>query len=477
MSDLLLELSENPQARNLIKALGLPLPLPEKLRRNPKPYEERPLEGERHAVAATPALADAIARTLARAGADAYVAGGDAKVLSAFTAQGEAWGRAVRPIAMDQVEEGVRFDGLVLDATGVADAAGLTAIYDFFHPRMKSIAKNARIVVLARPPEDTTDPAAAAVRAGIEGFTRSLAKEIGANGTTANTIFVAEGAEDRLPGVLRFFLSARSTYVTAQPIRVTSEVAGGEAPLVRSLENKVCLVTGAARGIGAQTAELLAGEGAHVVCLDRPDDDGPLSKVAKEIGGSTLLADITDPEAPARIAAALSERHGGVDVVVHNAGITRDKTLARMSADQWNLAVDVNLGAVIRITEALLAKKVLRDGGRIICLSSVSGIAGNRGQTNYSASKAGIVGYVHALAPKVAKRGITVNAIAPGFIETRMTEAMPVVIREAARRLSALGQGGQPEDVGQAITFLATPGAVGITGSVLRVCGGALVGA
>jgi 3-oxoacyl-[acyl-carrier protein] reductase len=148
-----------------------------------------------------------------------------------------------------------------------------------------------------------------------------------------------------------------------------------------------------------------------------------------------------------------------------------------MSPEQWSLAVEVNLGAVIRINDALLAKKVLRDGGRIVCLSSVSGIAGNRGQTNYSASKAGIVGYVDALAPKVAKRGITVNAIAPGFIETRLTEAMPVVIREAARRLSALGQGGQPTDVGQAITFLATPGAAGITGSVLRVCGGALVGA
>lgn len=477
MSDILLELSENPQARNLIKALGLPLPLPEKLRRTTAPYEERPLEGQRHAVAATPALAEVLARALARAGADTFVVGGNDQVVAAFKAQGEAWGRAVRPIALAEVEEGIRFDGLVLDATAVMDAAGLKALYDFFHPRMKSIAKNARVVVIARPPEETSDPAAAAARAGIEGFTRSLAKEIGASGTTANTIFVGEGAEDRLAPVLRFFLSARSTYVTAQPVRVTAEVAGGEAPLVRSLENKVCLVTGAARGIGAQTAELLAGEGAHVVCLDRPDDDAPLSKVAKDIGGSTLLADITDPDAPERIASVLAERHGGVDVVVHNAGITRDKTLARMSPEQWNLAVDVNLGAVIRITDALLSKKVLRDGGRIVCLSSVSGIAGNRGQTNYSASKAGIVGYVHALAPRLAKRGITVNAIAPGFIETRLTDAMPVVIREAARRLSALGQGGRPEDVGQAITFLATPGAVGVTGSVLRVCGGALVGA
>src|SRR5690606_34392436 len=111
-----------------------------------------------------------------------------------------------------------------------------------------------------------------AVRAGIEGFVRSVAKEIGANGTTANTVFVAEGAEERLGAVLRFFLSARSTYVTAQPVRVTNEVTGGEPPTTRVLDGKVCLVTGAARGIGAATAELLAGEGAHVIILDRPED-------------------------------------------------------------------------------------------------------------------------------------------------------------------------------------------------------------
>ena len=148
-----------------------------------------------------------------------------------------------------------------------------------------------------------------------------------------------------------------------------------------------------------------------------------------------------------------------------------------MKPQLWDMTVDVNLGAVVRITEKLVANGVMNEGGRIVCLSSVSGIAGNRGQTNYSASKAGIVGFVRSLAPQLASRGVTVNAIAPGFIETRLTSAMPIGIREGARRLSALGQGGQPEDVGQAITFLSTPGAVGITGSVLRVCGGALVGA
>jgi 3-oxoacyl-[acyl-carrier protein] reductase len=138
--------------------------------------------------------------------------------------------------------------------------------------------------------------------------------------------------------------------------------------------------------------------------------------------------------------------------------------------------VAVNLDAVIRTTRALLDRKLIEPGGRIVCLSSVAGIAGNLGQTNYAASKAGVIGFVEKLAPEVAARGITVNAIAPGFVETRLTQAVPVMIREAGRRLSALGQGGIPDDIGQAIVFLATPGASGVTGSVLRVCGGALIG-
>ena len=308
---------------------------------------------------------------------------------------------------------------------------------------------------------------------------RSLAKEIGRFGATANLVLVEPGAEARLAAVLRFVLSSRSAFVTAQPFVVTSRARGGAEPVfVRSLEKKTALVTGAARGIGNATARLLAQEGAHVLCLDRPADDAATSQLAREIGGTPLLVDMSAADAPARIVAAASAR-GGVDVVVHNAGITRDKTLARMSDSQWDQVLGVNLAAVIRTTEALTApeKGLLKDGGRIVCLSSIAGLAGNVGQTNYGASKAGIIGYVRALSEQLADRGITVNAIAPGFIETRLTAAIPFAIREAARRMSALAQGGQPEDVAQAIVFLATPGAQGITGRTLRVCGGSLVGA
>jgi 3-oxoacyl-[acyl-carrier protein] reductase len=197
--------------------------------------------------------------------------------------------------------------------------------------------------------------------------------------------------------------------------------------------------------------------------------------VARAIGGSVLLADVSDPETPAKIARELEQRFGGVDVVVHNAGITRDKTLAKMKPELWDQAIAVNLSSVARITYAL--RESLRDGGRVICLSSVAGLAGNLGQTNYAASKAGVAGLVRALAPEFASRGITVNAIAPGFIETRLTAAIPTMIREAGRRLSALGQGGLPRDIGDLVTFLASPGAQGLTGQVIRACGGALIGA
>jgi 3-oxoacyl-[acyl-carrier protein] reductase len=206
-------------------------------------------------------------------------------------------------------------------------------------------------------------------------------------------------------------------------------------------------------------------------------DDGPLSETARAIGGSALPLDVMAETTPARLVEALRQAHGGVDIVVHNAGVTRDKTLARMSEQQWDMVLGINLDAILRMNAALIDSGTLRDGGRIVSLASISGIAGNTGQTNYAASKAGVIGLTRALAKQTAGRGITVNAIAPGFIETRMTAAVPVMIREAGRRLSALSQGGLPEDVGRAIAFLSSPGSAGLTGNVLRVCGGALLGA
>ena len=196
-----------------------------------------------------------------------------------------------------------------------------------------------------------------------------------------------------------------------------------------------------------------------------------------ELGGSTLVLDITDDDAPNRIAGDLLEHHGGVDVVVHNAGVTRDKTLGRMSEDQWDRVIEINLTAQERINEALLAREAIRENGRIVSVSSMSGIAGNAGQTNYAASKAGVIGMVEAMASVVGKKCLTINAVAPGFIETQMTAAMPIATREAGRRMNSLAQGGLPVDVAETVAWYASPASGGVNGTVVRVCGQSLVGA
>ncbi|MGB1698390.1 MAG: 3-oxoacyl-ACP reductase [Nannocystaceae bacterium] len=477
MSDFLLELGQNNRARALIKGLGLPIPMPQDLARATDGFLPRPLEDHEIAVGhgdSSPHAA-VIAKTLAEAGAHVGVLH-DCPSREEFETHAEAWSRPLWELTLNP--EGPKLDSIVFDASGLTTTESLRALYDYFHPLMRRLKKCGRVVVLATAPGPKQDPLTRATQAALLGFTKSVAKEVGKKGSTANIIYVEENAGAHVEGPLRFLLSRRSVFVSGQPIVVRSPKSRKRPAFdwARPLEGKVALVTGAARGIGAATSSLLADAGATVVCLDRPADDGLLSKVARDVKGVPLPVDITTPQAPQTIADFLTENHEGLDIIVHNAGVTRDKTLARMKPEWWDQAVDINLGAVERITTKLL-EGTLRDNGRIVCLSSVAGIAGNLGQTNYAASKSGILGYVRGLAPEVAKRGITVNAIAPGFIETRLTAAIPVMIREAGRRLSNLGQGGQPRDVGDAITFLSTPAALGITGTTLRVCGGALIGA
>jgi 3-oxoacyl-[acyl-carrier protein] reductase len=328
--------------------------------------------------------------------------------------------------------------------------------------------------VLGTAPEDCANPREATAQRALEGFVRSVAKEFG-RGSTAQLVYVAPGAEDAIESTLRFLLSPKSAYVSGQVIHVGPAAVTTPASWVRPLEGKVALVTGAARGIGEAIAHVLARDGAHVICLDVPAAGEPLSAVANDVRGTALQLDLTADDAPQRLADHVKERHGRVDIVVHNAGITRDKTIARMSEDRWDSVLDINLSSQERVNEALA--DLLPAGGRIVAVSSVSGIAGNRGQTNYGTSKAGVIGLVRSNAPVLAASGVTVNAVAPGFIETRMTAAMPMMIREAGRRMNSMSQGGQPVDVAETIAWLASPGSAGVTGNVVRVCGQSLLGA
>lgn len=368
------------------------------------------------------------------------------------------------------------YAALVFDATGIADPAGLSGLYDFFHPYLRSLYPGGRVLVFGGPPADAGGVAAATAQRALAGFTRSLAKEL-RGGATAQLVEVAPGAEGNLESTLRFLLSARSAYVSGQVVRVRPAPVVVPADWDRPLADKVALVTGAAGGIGAATARVLARDGAHVVCLDLAAAGDALAGVANQVGGSALQLDLTAADAPQRLTAHLEGRFGRVDVVVHNAGITRDRTLARMDAAGWQAVLDLNLAAAGRVTEALLAADLIPDGGRLVGVSSVSGIAGTRGQTNYATAKAGMIGLVQALAAELGPRGITANAVAPGFIETRMTDRMPRVPREVARRMNSLAQAGQPVDVAETIGWLASPGSTGVTGEVVRVCGQSLIGA
>ncbi|WP_186776994.1 3-oxoacyl-ACP reductase [Streptomyces salinarius] len=361
---------------------------------------------------------------------------------------------------------------VVLDATGVRDVDALAEVHAALHPVVRSVAASGRVVVLGAP-LDAADHHQAAVQQALEGFTRSLGKEIG-RGRTVNLVRLTDAAPAE--STLRFLLSPASAYVSGQVIEVGTSGAGPEPDdWDLPLAGRTALVTGAARGIGAAVAETLAGQGAQVVVLDVPQAEDAARRAAERLGGTALALDITAADAGERIAAALP---GGLDVLIHNAGITRDRRLVNMPADRWSSVLDVNLASVLRTTDALLAAGAVNRGGRIVATASIAGLAGNAGQTNYGASKAGIVGLVRSLAPRaLAGHGVTVNAVAPGFIETRMTAAVPLFIREAGRRMNSLAQGGLPVDVAETTAWLAHPASGAVNGQVVRVCGQSLLGA
>jgi 3-oxoacyl-[acyl-carrier protein] reductase len=363
---------------------------------------------------------------------------------------------------------------LIFDATGIVDSGGLRQLYDFFHPHTRALYPSGRVVVIGTRPEDCISAKEAAAQRALRGFVRSAGKELG-RGSTANLVYATPDAE--LESTLRFLLSAKSAYVSGQVINVGPASNPAAVNWDRPLTDMVALVTGAARGIGAAIAATLARDGAHVVCLDLPSSAEPLVRVAEEVAGTPYQLDITDPEAPTRMAEHLEAHHGGVDIVVHNAGVARDRMLSRMSPEQWDEVLQVNLVSQERVNDELLGANLIPEGGRIVSVASVAGIAGSRSQANYATSKAGVIGLVESMAGELASRGITINGVAPGFIETSTTARMPLFLREFGRRMNSMAQGGLPVDVAETVAYFAAPGSGGVTGNVLRVCGQSLLGA
>ncbi|KNC19270.1 3-ketoacyl-ACP reductase [Arthrobacter sp. RIT-PI-e] len=452
MTDAYLDLVNTPLPGRIAKRLGLPRP---SVLRRYAPGE--PIATHPVLVAGSGAGADALAEVLL------------------------GWDVEVRR----HVLPGEKLSAAVLVLDTVSAPADLAAPMLELGQAVRLLAPGGRVVGILRSSADTADPAAAAARQGVDGALRSVAHEL-RGGATANGIILRGTASTTDPttlGTLRFLLSGRSAYVDGQFVEVTDVPAAklattdGDDLSGQPLAGRTAVVTGAARGIGAKIAEVLARDGARVVAVDVPAAGEQLAAVANRVGGTALQLDITAPDAAARILEHVGQRHGVLDAVVHNAGITRDKLLANMDAARWDSVIAVNIASQLRMNEDLLASSVFSDTGRIVSLASTSGIAGNRGQTNYAASKAGVIGMVRAQAAAFDAGTRTINAVAPGFIETEMTGRIPPLRRQVARRLSSLQQGGLPVDVAETIAFLASDDAAGINGQVVRVCGQNLVGA
>lgn len=463
MSDQYQVFAKTPIGKFVIKNLGLPSPIAlDRFQAATPVIQGAVLLG----AAVVNEVSSAVAQVLANIHANTY-AGNQPELQQAAAKVG------LNVSAFNATDKASKFKAVIFDASGIESSEQLRSLYDFFNPIARQVQSSGRVIVIGLNPDTAASVEQAIAQRALEGFVKSVGKEF-KKGITAQLLYVDQGAAAHLESSLRFLLSPRSAYVSGQVLRV-GQAAVVDVDWSQPLAGKTAVVTGASRGIGEAIAHVLARDGAHVICLDVPQQQADLDRVATEISGSTLAIDITAVDAGEKIKAAAAAL-GGLDIIVHNAGITRDKTLANMKPELWDLVLNINLSAIERVNRYLLAEQGLNDNGRIICVSSISGIAGNLGQTNYAVSKAGVIGVVKYTAPTL-QNGITINAVAPGFIETQMTAAIPFAIREAGRRMNSMSQGGLPVDVAETIALFAASSSTGLNGNVVRVCGQSLLGA
>lgn len=438
MSDFL----QNPMVKQIAKSLNLPLPIPAQLTRNNNAYSNTEWQGKKTAFVTT-TDEDKEAQ----------------KVLL-----------SLKPYINESSLYQEKLDAVIISGLAIENIEMSVEFFTKAQLAVQKLNKNARVVVLSKV---GTDIESIAVQKSFEGFSRALSKELGKNGTTVNHLVIKDTPAEDVARAILFFISDKSSFITGQVIVLNNNYATAIQSTNQLLSGKTAIVTGAARGIGAATATFLAREGAKVIIVDVPQAEEDAKKLAEQINGDVLLMDITQQDAVSSIQKYVLEKYKQLDILVNNAGITRDKTLAKMSIAQWNSIMQVNLKAAMSLTEAFI-KNGFSKNPKIVGLASISGIAGNVGQTNYSASKAGMIAFMNTL---FNENQYMANAVAPGFIETKMTESLPLFVKEGGRRLSTLKQGGIPEDVAELITFLSSPLSDGIAGQVIRVCGGSMIGA
>lgn len=379
------------------------------------------------------------------------------------------------------------FKVVVYDASGIQTPEQLEQLYQFFSSLVKRIKPSGKILITACSDEQTgVNLAYSAAQKAVLGFVKSLAKEVG-RGICVNALYINRHTQDHLRHAFEFLLSHKSAYVSGQAIHLDARLNANQLSSTQnqsaypkpSLNGKKILITGAAGDIGRATCQVLLREGAVLYCVDLPQNIARLQEMANQVNTLTacriqiLPLDITQEDAAINIIQAT----GTLDGVVHSAGIAMDKTLANMSLNQWQNVIDVNLIAMVNLTQQLLNHSALNDLARVVCLSSIVGICGNFGQSNYAAAKAGVFGMVQALAKVFALTDKRVNAVAAGFIESGMTQRIPFTIKEAGRRMNAMNQGGLPIDVAEAVAWLLSKKADGLNGQTIRVCGQSVLGA